>query len=420
MAVVLIETAPELLRQHFIQVRHTWADLCASLENEDYGLQAMPEVSPPKWHLAHTSWFFETFILKVFIKNYKAYHHDYDILFNSYYNGIGVQYPRSQRGLLSRPTVQQVLDYRQIIDDKMLALLADTSHPDYPDICQRCVLGLNHEQQHQELFCADIKYSFSFNPLYPSLAPAPESVAAPVVDLQFLDVDSAEHEIGHAGNGFSFDNEGPSHKVVLPAFKLANRLINNAEFREFLDSGAYQKPEYWLADAWIWIQKNNIQQPLYWQHRDNTWFEYTLHGLQELDNSLPVCHVNYYEADAFARWAGKRLPSEQEWETACRQHCSSPDDTGLRYHPANIDSGEFLKQCFGQVWQWTQSAYLPYPGYHPDEGAIGEYNGKFMCNQMVLRGSSCVTAAGHARSSYRNFFYPVDQWQFSGIRLADD
>jgi ergothioneine biosynthesis protein EgtB len=420
MVAALTEAQPEMLRQRFSDVRQASLELCKTLETEDYGLQAMPEVSPPKWHLAHTSWFFETFILKAFCNGYRPFRAEYEVLFNSYYNGIGVQYPRPQRGLLSRPTVRQVIEYRAHVNEKMLELLGELSHPDYDEICQRCVLGLNHEQQHQELLCTDIKYCFSFNPLYPSLAPLPDQETGPATPLKFLDFDVSEAEIGYADDGFSFDNEGPVHKVLLQPFKLANRVINNKEYRAFVEDGGYRDAACWLADGWVWLQKNNITHPLYWHRVDHGWYEYTLYGLQELNDALPVCHVNYYEADAYARWAGKRLPTEQEWEHACKQSHAKSDIAIVYYHPVANENVTELQQCFGSVWQWTQSAYLPYPGYRPDEGAIGEYNSKFMCNQMVLRGSSCVTPAGHARASYRNFFYPVDRWQFSGIRLADD
>jgi ergothioneine biosynthesis protein EgtB len=405
----------------YVQARQATLVLCETLENEDFGLQAMAEVSPPKWHLAHTSWFFETFILKPFASNYRPFNPAFEYLFNSYYNGIGAQYPRPRRGLLSRPTVREVYEYRAWIDAHMTGLLKEVDHPDRATILQRCELGLNHEQQHQELLCTDIKYSFSFNPLYPALCNAPQSVPVPTLSpLRFMDFAAADVATGFSGNGFHFDNEVPVHDVRLPRFRLASRLISNAEYGEFIEDGGYAEPGLWLSDGWAWKQANDALHPCYWVRQDGDWFEYTLYGLQPLDPGLPVSHVNYYEADAYARWCGKRLPTEQEWEAACRQLDMVPEHTDIRLHPQAVSDDGGMVQMFGSLWQWTCSAYSPYPGYRPAAGAIGEYNGKFMCNQMVLRGSSCVTPPGHARPSYRNFFYPKDQWQFSGIRLAAD
>ncbi|MGD2136685.1 MAG: ergothioneine biosynthesis protein EgtB [Gammaproteobacteria bacterium] len=401
--------------------RQASLELCEPLENEDFGLQAMPEVSPPKWHLAHTSWFFETFILKPFVAGYQPFHPSYEFLFNSYYNGVGAQYPRAQRGLLSRPTVREVLDYRRVIDAAMVRLLGQPNHPDRETVLQRCVLGLHHEQQHQELLCTDIKYSFSFNPLYPGLGKAPTVKPASVQRaIAFLEFAAADEQIGYDGSGFHFDNEAPVHTRHLPEFRFADRLVTNAEYLEFIRDGGYRAPELWLADGWLWQQATAAGQPRYWVPREEGWFEYTLHGLVPLDPALPVCHVNYYEADAYARWCGRRLPAEEEWEAVCRRLQLGPAPQALSLHPRAARSGDGVAQMFGSLWQWTRSSYAPYPGYRPAAGAIGEYNGKFMCNQMVLRGSSCATPPGHARASYRNFFYPKDQWQFSGIRLADD
>jgi len=402
------------------RVRQATVALCASLEIEDFGLQAMPEVSPPKWHLAHTSWFFETFVLKPFARRYRPFHAQFETLFNSYYHGIGVQYPRAQRGLLSRPTVREVLAYRASVDAAVTTLLSQHDHPDRAVILERCELGLQHEQQHQELLCTDIKYSFFFNPLYPALGPAPVSTPVPVPgSLRMCEVPAMDAGIGHAGAGFCFDNELPRHDFRLPGFRMADRLLTNAEYRDFMDDGGYDNPGLWLSDGWAWRQGQGNAHPQYWLRCDGAWCEYTLYGLQPLVPERPVCHVNYYEADACARWYGMRLPTEQEWETACRYFDGVPARAGIRLHP-QARSGADDAQWFGSLWQWTRSAYAPYPGYRPAPGAIGEYNGKFMCNQQVLRGSSCVTPPGHARATYRNFFYPQDQWQFSGIRLADD
>jgi len=395
--------------------------LCEPLEIEDYGLQAMPEVSPPGWHLAHTSWFFETFILKPFAGGYRPFHSAYEYLFNSYYHGVGEQYPRARRGLLSRPGVREILDYREYIDAAMTGLLADVDHAERATILQRCELGLHHEQQHQELLCTDIKFCFSFNPLYPALGRTPLAVPASARrPLAFMDFGGMDARIGYDASGFHFDNEGPAHRFHLPAFRLADRLLTNAEYRAFMEDGGYSNPGLWLADGWVWKEASEVAHPRYWVQRDGEWFEYTLHGLSPLDPDLPVSHVNYYEADACARWFGKRLPAEQEWEAACRQLGCVPEHAPVMLHPRAAGGDGGIVQMFGSLWQWTHSAYSPYPGYRPAKGAIGEYNGKFMCNQMVLRGSSCVTAPGHTRSSYRNFFYPRDQWQFTGIRLADD
>jgi ergothioneine biosynthesis protein EgtB len=395
--------------------------LCEPLENEDYGLQAMPEVSPPKWHLAHTSWFFETFILKPFASGYQAFHPRFEYLFNSYYNGVGAQYPRPQRALLSRPTVGEVLDYRDCIDAAMVHLLERLDHADRETILQRCVLGLHHEQQHQELLCTDIKYSFSFNPLYPALGKAPVAKSAPLrQSADFTAFAPADVRIGHTGNGFHFDNEVPEHSYHLPGFRFANRLVTNAEYLEFIEDSGYRNPDLWLADGWLWRQAAAAEHPRYWMQENDGWFEYTLYGLLPLDPDLPVCHVNYYEADAYARWCGRRLPTEQEWEAVCHVLELAPAHKPVVLHPRAAGGNGGIVQLFGGLWQWTRSSYSPYPGYRPAPGAIGEYNGKFMCNQMVLRGSSCLTPPGHARPSYRNFFYPKDQWQFSGIRLADD
>ena len=403
------------------QIREATLALCEPLEIEDYGLQAMPAVSPPKWHLAHTSWFFETFILLPFADGYRPFHPACEYLFNSYYHGVGAQYPRAQRGLLSRPTVREIREYRAWVDAAMADLLAHPDHPQRDIILARCELGLQHEQQHQELLCTDIKYSFSFNPLYPALGRAPPAAQpAGSRPLDFTDFATMDAVIGTGGSRFHFDNEAPAHRYHLPAFRLANRLVTNAEYLAFMEDGGYTSPGLWLADGWLWKEAGDAAHPRYWVQRDGDWFEYTLYGLCPLDPGLPVSHVNYYEADACARWFGKRLPTEQEWETACGQLKLVPEHADIALHPHAAGDCDGPVQMFGSLWQWTRSGYAPYPGYRPAAGAIGEYNGKFMCNQYVLRGSSCVTPPGHARTTYRNFFYPGDQWQFTGIRLADD
>ena len=416
---------PELsLPEKFRMTREASVTLCKDLANEDYGLQGMPEASPPKWHLAHTTWFFETFILKPYLADYQVFNPQFEYLFNSYYNGVGAQYPRAQRGLLSRPTVKEVYAYREYVDEAMKQLLSDEQSSDLQNrdrqtILQRCELGINHEQQHQELFCTDIKYSFSLNPLYPALSTdRPTESTTEAKPLAFLEYDETEVTLGYQGDNFCFDNEGPSYRFHQPAFRFANRLTTNAEYLAFIEAGGYEQPMLWLSDGWAWRKTNNIEQPLYWIKKDDAWYEYTLHGLVPLNPHLPVSHVSYYEADAFARWCNARLATEQEWESVCYFHDVTPTSDEVCLHPQVGKNGDPVDHMFAGLWQWTQSAYMPYSGYQAQIGAIGEYNGKFMCNQMVLRGSSCVTPPQHARPSYRNFFYPQDRWQFSGIRLA--
>jgi ergothioneine biosynthesis protein EgtB len=413
----------DAIEQLYRETRDQSVAFCAPLENEDYGLQAEAFASPPKWHLAHTTWFFETFLLKPFVADYVTPDPRYEMLFNSYYNGIGEQFPRPQRGLLSRPTVAQVLDYRVYVDDAMASLLADESHPRRDIINARAVLGVEHERQHQELFFTDIKYSLSINPLLPIYLEAAAAPTGAAMPLQWLSYEGGLVETGFDGDGFCFDNELPRHKTFLQAFELANRLVSNGEYQQFIDDGGYERPELWLADGWTTVQTQGWQAPQYWLQRDGEAMEYTLHGLRPRQPATPVCHVSGYEADAYARWAGARLPTEPEWEIAATLSAAAGAsiagcvDAG-HYHPRAAEDSVGLQQLYGDCWQWTQSAYSPYPGFAPSPGAIGEYNGKFMSNQWVLRGGSCVSTAGQLRPSYRNFFYPQDRWQFSGIRLA--
>ena len=410
---------PASLIDQFTRVRQLSERLCEPLQIEDYSLQAMAETSPAKWHLAHTSWFFETFILKPFEPGYQCWHAQFEYLFNSYYNGVGAQFPRPQRGLLSRPAVKEVYDYRHYVTEKMLALLTDIDPNHRPEIISRLELGIHHEQQHQELFFTDLKYCWSKNPLYPVYCNSPlENLAEPAADA-WLNHDGGEVSIGRCRDrGFCFDNEEPEHAVLLAPFAIANRLVSNADYRAFIDDGGYQRPEMWLSDGWAAIKQQQWQCPLYWRLQDGQWLEYTLHGMQPVNPAAPVCHLSFYEADAYARWAGARLPTEFEWEVAADTWAGRSPLAGQfleseRYHPL-ATSLDF----FGSVWQWTSSAYLPYPGYQPAQGAVGEYNGKFMCSQWVLRGGSCVSSRKHLRSSYRNFFYPADRWQFTGLRLV--
>jgi ergothioneine biosynthesis protein EgtB len=396
-------------------------NLCRPLTVEDYGLQAAAETSPPKWHLAHTTWFFETFILKTYIKDYQCVDSHYEVLFNSYYNGIGAQHPRHQRGLLSRPSVQAIEDYRHIVDKHVENLLELEQHPHRKDIQTRVELGLHHEQQHQELLLTDLKYSWFQNPLHPVYCDKPLSAAdSPPTTIGWEEYEGGLIDMGHSGDGFCFDNELPRHKAVLAPFALANHLISNKDYLEFILDGGYRDPQWWLADGWTEANRQQWQAPLYWLQQDAQWLEYTLHGLVPLDLQRPVVHVSAYEADAFARWRGARLATEYELESAANS--LEPKDNNLSQF---IEAGEFhpqaiskRSQLLGTAWQWTSSAYGPYPGFRAADGAIGEYNGKFMCNQLVLRGGSCFTPRDHLRPSYRNFFYPRDRWQVSTIRLA--
>ena len=422
----MLKQAPLNNSFRFRQVRDQTEALCASLSAEDCNLQAMPDTSPLKWHLAHTTWFFETFILAPFAKNYQHYDDSFQVLFNSYYNGIGKQHPRPQRHLLSRPGLDRVMGYRQHVNKAMSALLEQSTQTDPEEILSRLDLGLNHEQQHQELMLTDLKYNFGCNPLMPTYLDS---------ELDERVTDEAGFEFYKGGlvnigqsedDTFGFDNEKPCHKTWLEPFALARKLVTNGEFREFINDGGYQRPELWLSDGWSVVQQENWTQPLYWNLDGDSPSVFTLHGEKPLQDGHPVCHLSYFEADAFARWTGARLPTDEEWEHACRQsRPGQPQDMDADFsmnqlHPTGTARRKGLRDLFGQVWQWTSSSYHAYPGYRIAPGAIGEYNGKFMCNQFVLRGSSCVTPRGHSRATYRNFFYAPDRWQFTGLRLARD
>lgn len=401
------------LADSYRRIRQFSEQLCAPLLAEDMGLQACPDTSPPRWHLAHTTWFFETFLLKPHLPGYRPANPAFEYLFNSYYNGIGEQYPRPQRHLLSRPTNDDVMAWRHQVDAAMGDLLARTD-----SLNPLVQLGINHEQQHQELLLTDLKYSLSFNPLSPAITP-PIDLSGDTPPLRFQDFAGGLVEIG-ARDGFAFDNETPRHQVWLEPFQLASRPVTQGEFRAFILDGGYRNPDLWLSDGWSWVQQEGIDRPLYWNAALTHHF--TLAGEQPLDDNQILAHVNYYEADAYARWAGKRLPTEQEWEHAALDQAitgtfaDAPSTDGY-FQPGAARDGR-LAHLFGDVWEWTASAYLPYPGFQIAHGAVGEYNGKFMCNQMVLRGGSCASSANHLRASYRNFFYPHHRWQFSGIRLA--
>ncbi len=413
------DQADDLLR-HYQQIRQDSETICAPLEIEDYGIQTMADVSPPKWHLAHTSWFFETFLLTPFLPDYSVFHPDFIRLFNSYYEQVGAFHPRPQRGLLSRPTVADVYRYRKHVDDAMQRLLMQHTLAARQDIALRTRIGIHHEQQHQELMLTDIKHILASNPLLPAYRDDLPQADGEAMPLGWIEFDAGLYEIGYSGDGFAFDNEYPRHKVYLESFRLANRAVNNAEYLAFIEDGGYANPAHWLSEGWRAVKSGQITHPLYWRQQDGQWQQMTLGGMRPLHPAEPVCHISYFEADAYASWAGKRLPTEAEWEVAA---AAEPVQGNFRdsdrLHPAPA-RGTGMQQLYGDVWEWTRSAYAPYPGYRTPAGALGEYNGKFMCGQYVLRGGSCVTPANHIRASYRNFFYPVDQWQFSGLRLAED
>ena len=403
------------LVDRFLAVRGDTERLCAPLVVEDYQLQSMPDCSPPKWNLAHTTWFFEEFILAVHVPGYRRFHPQFGYLFNSYYEAVGERWPRPARGLLSRPTVAEVEDYRRAVDERIVSLVTSAELPTLAAIAPLLELGLNHEQQHQELLLTDLKHAFGLNPLRPAYAPAVERPPGETSPMRWRSFPSGVRSIGHTGDGFAFDNEGPAHNVYLNGFAIASRPVSNGEFLEFLLDGGYERPEFWLSDGWIARRQHGWSAPLYWSGEDRSRSLFTLRGDRPLDRAEPVCHVSYYEADAFARWAGARLPTEAEWETAAADEPAGNFLDSGRLHPAA--GGD---RFYGDVWVWTASPYAAYPGYRPAAGALGEYNGKFMCNQIVLRGGSCVTPAGHVRATYRNFFPPDARWQFSGLRLAKD
>jgi ergothioneine biosynthesis protein EgtB len=408
------------LAEAYQAVRSRSTAICAPLAVEDYVVQSMADVSPPKWHLAHVTWFFENFLLQPFLPGYRSFHPEYGYLFNSYYETVGRFFPRQQRGLLARPTVDDVYRYREHVDLNMRALLDTTPAAQWQELAGRATLGLHHEQQHQELLITDVKHSFALNPLRPAYRqPQGAPPAGTARPLRWSEQPAGVYEIGHEGYAFAFDNEAPRHRVYLNAFRIADRPVTNGEFREFMESGGYDHPPLWLSQGWQNVREHGWQAPLYWEKIEGAWWMMTLNGMAPVNPYEPVCHVSYFEADAYARWAGKRLPTEAEWEVVARTHPVTGNffDSGhLRPVPAP-ESATAVK-FYGDVWEWTQSSYSPYPAYQPTAGALGEYNGKFMCGQYVLRGGSCASPAGHLRPTYRNFFYPADRWQFSGIRLA--
>jgi ergothioneine biosynthesis protein EgtB len=392
--------------------------LCEPLQTEDFVVSSMPDVSPTKWHLAHTSWFFETFLLGPHEPSYASPNPRYAYLFNSYYVQAGERHCRAQRGLVTRPTVEEVYAYRAQVDEAVLRvcdrIAGDMEHPAWPII----ELGIHHEQQHQELLLTDIKHVFWMNPLRPAYRPHAGGSSAPARPLRWHEVPEGVYRIGHEGEGFAFDNEGPPHRVFVEGFRLGTRLVTNEEYLAFVEDGGYERSTLWLSNGWATVRDRGWTAPLYWERTGDGWQEFTLSGDAPLELQAPVCHVSYYEADAYARWAGRRLPDEAQWEVASRAFpVEGRFVEGGRFHPAPAADG--MAQLYGEVWQWTQSAYTAYPGYTPSSGAIGEYNGKWMCDQWVLRGASCATPESHARVTYRNFFPSDARWQFTGIRLAD-
>ena len=409
------------LLEQYTAVRRQTEALCEPLSAEDHCVQSMPDASPAKWHLAHTTWFFETFILTHHLRSYRPLDERYRWFFNSYYNAVGDRPLRDMRGVFSRPAVEEVHAYRRHVDQGMRALL--TGPPPAADVCELVELGLNHEQQHQELIVTDVKHALASNPLHPVYRSQVRAKSHPAAPLRWHEYAGGLVSIGHDGAGFGFDNEFPRHTVYLQPYRLASRLVSNAEYMEFMREGGYRRAELWLSDAWEIVRTEHWQAPLYWEEHDGSWQAMTLAGLLPVDPNEPVCHVSYYEADAYARWAGARLPREAEWESAAAGVAIEGnflESEALHPRPENETSAAHPHQLYGDCWEWTASAYAPYPGYRPTEGALGEYNAKFMCNQMVLRGGSCATPRSHLRASYRNFFPPAARWQFSGIRLAQD
>jgi ergothioneine biosynthesis protein EgtB len=408
------------LAEHYRAVRGLTAALAAPLSDADATIQPMPDASPTKWHLAHVTWFFETFVLREHAPGYRPHHPEWAYLFNSYYEGEGERVARARRGMLSRPSLDEIFGYRGAVDEALLAVL-----PGLPPEALRLVeLGLNHEQQHQELLLMDLLAAMAENPLKPAVWPSPVAAPAPpAAPIDWIPRPGGIAEIGDRGAGFGFDCEGPRHRHYLRPYALADRTVTNGEWLSFIAAGGYRDPLLWLSDGWAWVQEHRIAHPLYWMLERGEWRRFGLDGLAPIDPAGPVHHISYYEADAFARWAGARLPTEAEWEAAAAGADPASGkqlDVAGPAAPRAAPPGEGLRDLFGNVWEWTASAYLPYPGFKPAAGAVGEYNGKFMSGQMVLRGGSCATPRGHLRASYRNFFYPHQRWMVAGLRLARD
>ncbi|MGE7204776.1 ergothioneine biosynthesis protein EgtB [Sphingomonas sp. NPDC019816] len=410
-------TPADPLVSRYRDVRALTLALAAPLSDADATVQSMPDASPAKWHMAHTTWFFETFVLRDHVPDYHLHDPRFPFLFNSYYEAEGKRHARHRRGMITRPTLDEVRAYRAHVDEALVAAL-----PDLPEAARELVaLGCHHEEQHQELFVTDILHLFSENPLEPALyAAQPKTPVAMPGPVDWIEGASGIVRIGHDSQGFAFDCEGPRHDTLLHPHAIADRTVTNAEWMNFIADGGYRDPRLWLSDGWAWVKGEGIAAPLYWEERDGGWTRFGLDGRRPVDPAAPVTHVSFYEADAYASWAGARLPTEAEWEAAAVSHDpaggNQMDDAGAVEPRPSPDSPAF----FGDVWEWTGSAYRPYPGFHPVEGAVGEYNGKFMNGQFVLRGGSCATPRGHVRACYRNFFYPHQRWQFTGVRLAKD
>ena len=405
------------LKKKYNQVRQQSEKITEPLKEEDMVVQPVEQVSPPKWHLAHTTWFFEKFLLEPNLKNYKIFHPQYSYLFNSYYETAGELFNRSSRGFMTRPTISEVINYRKYVDEAMNELLEEDLRDELNYILE---IGLNHEQQHQELMRYDIKYILGNNPLFPEYLPLKANPLPVTHKDEYLCVEAGTYKIGHAGGGFHFDNEKERHTVYLEEFEIMDRLVTNEEYVEFIEDGGYDDFRHWFMEAYEWIKQNKIEAPFHWHKLDGIWHRYALRGgLKPVDPKAPVTHVSMYEAAAFAKWCGKRLPTEFEWEIAAAQYGQVDNGNFVEnehFEPVALSQND--TQFFGDVWEWTNSAYLPYPGYKAPEGALGEYNGKFMINQMVLRGGSCATPANHIRLTYRNYFHPNLRWLFSGFRLA--
>lgn len=420
---VLARQSVDYLKDKYRSVRLKTLQLCEPLTTEDFVVQPVEFVSPPKWNLAHVTWFFETLILKAFDKNYREFNADYPYFFNSYYESLGKRVLRMERGNMTRPTTEEIYAYRKYVDEHFLHFLDKMPEID-KELFDLIELGLNHEQQHQELLLTDLKYILGHNPLFPVYLTANKdfsSNGSGTKKESFIEIEEGIYQIGYEGEGFYFDNEKGAHQVFLHAYRLSEKLVSNAEYLEFMEAGGYKEFSYWLSAGWDWVKSHQIKAPMYWHCIEGQWQEFTLNGLQKVNMLAPVTHISLYEADAYARWKGKRLATEFEWEVACKKmQTSVPKEANFlennNFHPSYAHRHS---QMYGDVWEWTNSAYLPYPYFKQAKGAVGEYNGKFMMNQMVLRGGSCITPRDHIRSTYRNFFYPQERWQFTGIRLAE-
>ncbi len=417
-----LQSSASHIRKLFTRTRRATMDLCSPLERDDYMVQSTPDASPPKWHLGHTTWFFDNFILKEYQHGYSPVDPGYGFVFNSYYETVGTYVPKPARATISRPSLEKVIEYRKLVEDSMLSLIEDEESEDHKDILYRAILGINHEQQHQELLLMDIKRNFYASPFRPAYRKK-SSISQVPGGQEWISFDPGVQNIGHDGRGFSFDNETPRHKELIHPFTLADRPVTNGEYLKFIQDGGYRKPELWLSSGWAWRLENNIEHPLYWEKDGDDYSFFTLSGMRPLDLLEPVSHVSHYEADAFARWSGCRLPTEAQWEWAASGNTSAFQMNSLElghFRPVMLNDSGGPVRGIGNTWEWTSSSYLSYPGFKPLPGSLGEYNGKFMSGQMVLRGVSYGTPNGHSRKSYRNFYHPASRWQFSGIRLARD